>query len=383
MILKNFRIDTAMNTKFASPERSSSDEIDQSNIGLEKIAYLNDIFCSLSYIFCILNENRQIVFSNDVLLKKLGIEDPRKILGLRFGEAIQCINASEEEAGCGTSEHCRYCGAVNTMLSCQKTGEKTTGECRLRTLVDEVENFIDVEVTATPFDFDGQKYMIFSLIDISDRKRRAMIERIFFHDIQNAAGGLKGFFDMFERMDDDMREKYIRIGASMSQQILDEIAAQRLLIQAENKELQLNTSAVDVFDFISQLADDLQFIDVANGKRIVVDDLSVRASCTTDAVLLRRVLTNMIKNALEASTPGQQVTIRAELIEDRVKLSVHNPKFIPREIEMQIFMRSFSTKGAQRGLGTYSMKILGEQMLGAEVGFTTSEMEGTRFFIVL
>ena len=210
-----------------------------------------------------------------------------------------------------------------------------------------------------------------------------MIERIFFHDIQNAAGGLKGFFDMFERMDDDMREKYIRIGASMSQQILDEIAAQRLLIQAENKELQLNTSAVDVFDFISQLADDLQFIDVANGKRIVVDELSVRASCTTDAVLLRRVLTNMIKNALEASTPGQQVTIRAELIEDRVKLSVHNPKFIPREIEMQIFMRSFSTKGAQRGLGTYSMKILGEQMLGAEVGFTTSEVEGTRFFIVL
>jgi hypothetical protein len=120
MILNNFRIDTAMNTKFASPERSSSDEIDQSNIGLEKIAYLNDIFCSLSYIFCILNENRQIVFSNDVLLKKLRIDDPHKVLGLRFGEAIHCINSGVEKAGCGTSEHCRYCGAVNTMLNCKQ-----------------------------------------------------------------------------------------------------------------------------------------------------------------------------------------------------------------------------------------------------------------------
>lgn len=372
-----------MNSKFASPERSSPDEINQSNIGLEKIDYLNDIFCSLSYIFCILNENRQIVFTNDILLKKLGIDDPHKILGLRFGEAINCMYSTAEEAGCGTSEHCRYCGAVNTMLRCQKSGQKTTGECRVRTLVEEVENYIDVEVTATPFAFDGHQYMIFSLIDISDKKRRAMIERIFFHDIQNAAGGLKGFFDMFEKMDDDMREKYIRIGASMSQQILDEIAAQRLLIQAENKELQLNTSSFDVLDFLQQLADDLQFIEVANAKRIVVDRLSVRTICTTDAVLLRRVLTNMIKNALEASMPGQQVTLRAELLDEKVKLSVHNSKFIPREIEMQIFMRSFSTKGAQRGLGTYSMKILGEQMLGAEVGFTTSEVEGTRFFIVL
>jgi sensor histidine kinase regulating citrate/malate metabolism len=50
---------------------------------------------------------------------------------------------------------------------------------------------------------------------------------------------------------------------------------------------------------------------------------------------------------------------------------------------MQVFMRSFSTKGTQRGLGTYSMKILGEQHLGGTVDFTTSDTEGTTFFIIL
>jgi len=34
-------------------------------------------------------------------------------------------------------------------------------------------------------------------------------------------------------------------------------------------------------------------------------------------------------------------------------------------------------------LGTYSMKILGEQSLGGTVDFTTSETEGTTFFIIL
>jgi sensor histidine kinase regulating citrate/malate metabolism len=50
---------------------------------------------------------------------------------------------------------------------------------------------------------------------------------------------------------------------------------------------------------------------------------------------------------------------------------------------MQVFMRSFSTKGVQRGLGTYSMKILGEQYLGGKVDFETNPKNGTTFYIDL
>ena len=86
-----------METKFAPAERSTYFEVLQSNLALDKITYLNDIFCSLSFIFCILNENRQIVYTNDVLMKTLGVEDIEQVLGQRFGEAIHCRFSFEEK----------------------------------------------------------------------------------------------------------------------------------------------------------------------------------------------------------------------------------------------------------------------------------------------
>lgn len=372
-----------MDTKFASPTRSSQYTLQQNHLNLNKITYLNDVFCSLSYIFCILDQNRQIVFSNDILLKKLGIESAHQVLGKRFGEAINCRYSSVEEAGCGTSEHCRYCGATNTILKSQETGRKVTGECRIRVMLNGIESFLDVEATATPFVHDSVNFTIFSIIDISERKRKAIIEKIFYHDVMNVAGGLRGFFDIFNLLDEEDRKKYIQMGASLSQQIIEEISAQRQLTQAENRELEIHYRHIESLTFIQQIADDLQFLDVAKGKNIVVDKDSLNVSFESDPVLLRRVLNYMVKNALEASTEGQIVTLAVKKSDHKLKFTVHNPKFISRDIEMQVFMRTFSTKGPQRGLGTYSMKILGEQSLGGTVDFTTSEAEGTTFYIIL
>ncbi len=62
-----------------------------------------------------------------------------------------------------------------------------------------------------------------------------------------------------------------------------------------------------------------------------------------------------------------------------VAFSVHNPSFMPRSVQLQVFQRSFSTKGEGRGLGTYSMKLLSERYLGGRVDFTTSPDGGTTF----
>lgn len=372
-----------METKYAPAARSSYENLLKSSLSLEQITYLNEIFCSLSFIFCILDENRQIVYTNDILMKTLEVENVNLVLGKRFGEAINCKFAFDEEGGCGTSEHCRYCGAVNAMLKCQKTGIKTTSECRVRRVVNSNENFLDIEVTATPFVHENVNFTIFSLIDITDRKRRAIVEKIFFHDVMNVAAGLQGFFELFDSINVEEQQEFLKMGASLCQQIIDEISTQRLLAQAESKELAVNFQPIDSSTFIHQIAKDLRFHEVAKGKNIVVSEKSEAIDFESDPVLLRRVLNNMIKNALEASSDGQIVTISANKVEQGLKFSVHNLKFMARDIEMQVFMRSFSTKGSQRGLGTYSMKILGEQHLGGKVDFTTSESDGTTFFIVL
>ena len=173
------------------------------------------------------------------------------------------------------------------------------------------------------------------------------------------------------------------MGASLCQQIIDEIGTQRLLAQAENHELIVNSKPIESLAFIQHIAADLAFLEVAKGKHIVISNNSEALSLESDPILLRRVLNNMVKNALEASADGETVSLTSVKDGKKVRFEVHNPKFIPREIEMQVFMRSFSTKGTQRGIGTYSMKILGEQHLGGVVDFTTSEKEGTTFFIEL
>jgi CheY-like chemotaxis protein len=49
------------------------------------------------------------------------------------------------------------------------------------------------------------------------------------------------------------------------------------------------------------------------------------------------------------------------------------------DVQLQIFQRSFSTKGSGRGLGTYSIKLLAERYSKGRVSFATSPEEGTVF----
>ena len=52
---------------------------------------------------------------------------------------------------------------------------------------------------------------------------------------------------------------------------------------------------------------------------------------------------------------------------------------MPRSAQLQIFQRSFSSKGDGRGLGTYSVKLLTERYLGGSVAFDSTLEQGTTF----
>ena len=128
----------------------------------------------------------------------------------------------------------------------------------------------------------------------------------------------------------------------------------------------------------SQIPDELM-----SGKRIQVEVQS-NGRIETDPTLLGRVVGNLIKNALEASRAGGTVAIRAENLSSQTVISVHNFGVIPREVQLQLFQRSFSTKGGQgRGVGTYSVRLFTEQYLGGEVKFESTDEVGTSFTLVV
>ncbi len=51
-----------------------------------------------------------------------------------------------------------------------------------------------------------------------------------------------------------------------------------------------------------------------------------------------------------------------------------------KNIQLDLFKRSFSTKAPGRGWGTYSMKLLTEKYLGGKIEFTSTEEDGTTFY---
>ncbi len=97
-----------------------------------------------------------------------------------------------------------------------------------------------------------------------------------------------------------------------------------------------------------------------------------------------RVLCNMIINALEATDVNGLVKVWAE--EKKAELSFYswNNRVIPESVTNRIFQRNFSTKQQSgRGIGTYSMKLFGETILGGKVSFSSSETDGTVFRLSL
>ncbi len=103
---------------------------------------------------------------------------------------------------------------------------------------------------------------------------------------------------------------------------------------------------------------------VAEGKTIQLSGNAQDIIFSADPVLLRRVMINLTKNALEACKEGEVVALGFEpSSQDAIALYVHNPGVMSRSVQLQLFQRSFSTKDASRGLGTYSIKLLTEQYL--------------------
>lgn len=369
-------------TKHAPAERLGRQELLNERQTLEDYGYLKDIFMSMPEVAMIVNKQRQIIYSNEALLSLMGDADSDYALGQRPGEIINCVHARETPGGCGTSESCRYCGAVNAVIESQKTGKKVEQDCRIVSFIEDEEVSFDYRVTASPVMIKDIKFTMVFMVDISDQKRKIALERIFFHDIINIAGGIKGFSEFLKRVDEPVTMKeYVKVVDQLSHDLIDELHSHRAIALAENGDLKTSPVKLDAYSIIEEVKNTVSYHVVATDKEIILGDSSGIVKLVSDPVLLKRVIINMAKNALEASEQKGQVLIGFYPEADEVTFFVHNDQYIPRDIQMQLFNRSFSTRGIDRGLGTYSIRLLGERYLGGEVWFETDSKKGTTFFI--
>ncbi len=338
---------------------------------------LANVLDALPEAVIIVNQNRQVVFINQVSLNTFGFEEREMACGLRPGDVFSCNHATEAPGGCGTSKHCDYCGANMAIVSSllEKTDIK---ECRITQRHTGIA--VDLRVKAAPFEINGEMYTIVSILDVSDEKRREVLQRVFFHDILNTVGGLSGYSELLLMTEDEDAEEFKSIIYDLSQKLTDEIISQQQLVAAENGTLSISrveVSSVDALNSTLQLCQQMQ---VAKGKLIKLAPESDDVQFKTDINLLSRVLGNLTKNALEASQKGEEVTIGCRQIHQTIEFYVHNQSVMPDAVKYQVFQRSFSTKGKGRGLGTYSIKLFTETYLKGSVRFVSDEPTGTTFY---
>ena len=366
-------------TQFAPAVRLTDEIIFRQAEHIRQQKLIPDLFNIIPYIVIVLNKERQIIYSNNSLFEALGIESQEKLLGLRPGEALDCVYSRKTQGGCGTTESCSVCGAVLAILESQKTKAPVTKECLLTTKSKSGAKCFELSVYAAPAGVIDDEYTLFIVRDISEEKRRQVFEKIFFHDLLNTSGALKGFMQI---MRDSINLNEVQELSTYADEavdiLIDEINSQRDLIAAENGELKLNVSSFSAKDLITKLVEFYQNNDTAFCPIQIKceEDLII----TSDIVLVRRIVNNMLKNAVEASRKDT-VSISVQKKDNNIEFSVHNRQVIPREVQLQLFKRSYSSKGTGRGFGTYSMKLLGEKYLKGYVKF--SSKAGTTFIFGL
>jgi signal transduction histidine kinase len=328
----------------------------------------------------ILNGKRQVLYANKAAIGTYGI-DLITGIGQRPGDILACENAAKTGRGCGGSQACRVCGMVNAVDEALRTGQQARREARLAVGSPGTLRSIEVEVTATPLSEGEDHYLIVAFKDLSDQKRREQVERIFFHDVLNSLNVLKSSAELLRQEPED--REYVEFILKSAGNLQDEILRQRDLSLMERGGLVARPEACESVKLLHDLVVEYSLSDFAKDKTFVLDQRSESLEFTTDPGLLRRVLGNMVKNALEASKAGDSIHAATREEGGEVLFEVRNPAFIPLDDQLRIFQRSFSTKGSGRGIGTYSMRLLTELYLRGRIGFESVPEQGTRFWVRL
>lgn len=328
----------------------------------------------------ILDSHRQVLATNAALdaLLSLSAVNP---LGLRPGEAFGCIHAPEGPAGCGTSKACAHCGAVLTVLACQETGQTAHGECQLTVRTRGRLEAAEFQIMASPLEVGSHRFMAVVLQDLSAAKRREALERLFYHDVANLMQGIRGWTELIAEggvSSQIAATKLVRLTDLLDR----ELRSHQDMARAESGHLLADRRPTRPLEVLTDVRDLLDRHPAVKHRDICLE-VPYDPLLSTDPEMLSRVVLNMAVNAMEATADGARITLTAQRRGDCVRLEVRNPGEIPLEVRSRIFTRSFSTKeGAGRGLGTYSMKLFGENVLGGQVGFACGKGE-TVFFIEL
>lgn len=367
-----------MNTNFLLKNRASFEDLYRHSHYFADRWPLQLFTDAVAEFVCVMNGQRQIVFSNSSLARFLKVEDPDDLIGMKFNDIFQCVMPVTKTPGDDSTEICSLCGTAHVQTG-TINGASTERECRIIGESDTAA--MELLIRSTPITINNEHFIILAAADISSEKRRKVLESVFFHDVLNVVGGLVGYSELLQDVEGEQLKHFASVINGLSLELTDQIETQRDLSLAEHNEIQIKNEVLHSLTMLRSVDMTYKQHIAASGKHIVIDERSEDYIFSSDERLLKRIIGNFTKNALEASGADETVRIGCRRKESSVQFWVRNSAVIPREAQSQIFQRSFSTKSTGSGLGTYGSKLFAERYLGGKVFFISNDDDGTVFTV--
>lgn len=234
------------------------------------------------------------------------------------------------------------------------------------------------------FTLDGNRLYLLYIKPTGESARQEMFERALFHDVMNSLASLEGVSQLLAMENSPEEEQqYKDLLQSSVVTIRRQLNYYRSLSEAKQGELRPQLVVCCFDQILNEAIEGIRSWELTREYGILVEGEASRIEGRGDPVLIRQVLDNMLKNAVEASPRAGRVRFNLSVDQDHIIFSVWNAGTLPAEIRSGLFCLGNSTKSSARGVGTYSMKLIGEEVLGGRIDYTSAIETGTTFFFSL
>lgn len=369
-----------MSSCFANPEKASAITLEDQILCASSNPLIGALMLSIGGLFAVCNQDRQVLAVNNNLLAQMGLKDQSAVLGLRPGEMLGCVHTSKYHKDCGSTPACSSCGAAIAMVTSLTENIPVEKVCAMS--VNRMGNNYDYyfQVRSTPITIGDTRLLLLMMQDITRQQQLEFLDKVFFHDIGNTITGLTGLSSFAKESAADELPEIINAICQASNRLASEVRLQKLLTLDGNTNQNVSFRETDLKSVFEETIDVLSSHPATRGKKLRKPEVFVNHSIYTDKTILTRVLQNMLLNAFEASDPGRAIRFWIDCARNEVTFCVWNHQEIPKQMQKRIFQRNYTTKSdSGHGLGTYSIKLFGEDFLGGKVVFETSASAGTVF----
>ncbi|HEY0881240.1 MAG TPA: HAMP domain-containing sensor histidine kinase, partial [Archangium sp.] len=201
-------------------------------------------------------------------------------------------------------------------------------------------------------------------LESRDRQLKLMLGGVA-HEVKNPLGGIELFSGL---LDEELvgASPDVKEARSHVEKIRRELAYLKRIVEdflAFAREQKVAFEPLDAGELLQGAADHLA--GEAEGKSVKLVVEAQPAKLSGDASLLTSALVNLVKNAVQISTAGQQVTLRGRLDGARYVFDVEDQgPGIASELQAQIFEPFFTTREKGTGLGLPLARKLAEAHRG-------------------